>query len=228
MSILVLAAHPDDEVLGCGGTIARRVEEGEQVYIAILGEGITSRYKERGEADQQLVDALKETSREVAELLGAKEVYSHEFPDNRFDTVPLLDVVKTIEDLIDEVQPEIVYTQHGGDLNIDHNIVYRATLTATRPMVDCPVRKVYAYEVASSTEWAFQEFSPPFRPNIFVEIEDTLGQKIEAMQMYETEARPYPHPRSAKSLRAIAQNWGRTAGLQAAEAFELVRSVEPA
>jgi LmbE family N-acetylglucosaminyl deacetylase len=228
MSTLIIAAHPDDEVLGCGGTIARRSEDGEQVYIAILGEGITSRYEEREKADQQLVDALKETSREVAELLGAKEVYSYDFPDNRFDTVPLLDVVKTIEDLIDEVQPEIVYTQHGGDLNIDHNIVYRATMTATRPMVDCPVRKVYAYEVASSTEWAFQEFSPPFRPNIFVEIEDTLGQKIEAMQMYETEARPYPHPRSAKSLRAIAQNWGRTAGLQAAEAFELVRSVEPA
>lgn len=228
MSILVLAAHPDDEVLGCGGTIARRVEEGEQVYIAILGEGITSRYNEREEADQQLVDGLEETSREVAELLGVKEIYSHNFPDNRFDTVPLLKVVKTVEDLIDEVQPEIVYTQHGGDLNIDHKIVYRATLTATRPMTDCPVRKVYAYEVASSTEWAFQEFSPPFRPNTFVEIEDTLEQKVEAMQMYETEARPYPHPRSAQSLRAIAHNWGRTAGLQAAEAFELVRSVEPA
>jgi LmbE family N-acetylglucosaminyl deacetylase len=228
MSILILAAHPDDEVLGCGGTIARRVEEGEQVYIAILGEGITSRYEEREEADQQLVDALEETSREVAELLGAKEVYSYDFPDNRFDTVPLLDVVKTIEDLIDEVQPEIVYTQHGGDLNIDHNIVYRATLTATRPMKECPVRKVYAYEVASSTEWAFQEFSPPFRPNTFVEIGDTLEKKIKAMQTYETEARPYPHPRSSKSLRAIAQNWGRTAGLQAAEAFELVRSVQSA
>jgi LmbE family N-acetylglucosaminyl deacetylase len=226
MSILVLAAHPDDEVLGCGGTIARRVEEGEQVYISILGEGITSRYNEREEADQQLVDALEETGREVAELLGAKEVYSHNFPDNRFDTVPLLDVVKTIEDLIDEIQPEIVYTQHGGDLNIDHNIVYRATLTATRPMTDCPVRKVYAYEVASSTEWAFQEFSPPFRPNTFVDISETLEKKIDAMEMYESEARSYPHPRAPESLRAIARNWGRTVGLQAAEAFELVRSIE--
>jgi len=226
MSILVVAAHPDDEVLGCGGTIFRRVEEGHEVHIAILGEGITSRYEGRDEADQELVESLKETSREVGAFLGAEEVHLRSFPDNRFDTVPLLDVVKTIEGLIDEIEPEIVYAQHGGDLNIDHNIVYRATLTATRPMTDCPVREVYAYEVASSTEWAFQEFSPPFRPNTFVDVEGTLEKKIEAMQMYETEARPYPHPRSPESLRAIAQNWGRTAGLQAAEAFELVRSVD--
>jgi len=226
MSILVVAAHPDDEVLGCGGTIVRRVEEGCEVYIAILGEGITSRYEDRDEADQKLVESLKETSREVGTFLGADEVHLRSFPDNRFDTVPLLDVVKSIEDLIDEIEPETVYTQHGGDLNIDHNIVYRATLTATRPMTDCPVREVYAYEVASSTEWAFQEFSPPFRPNTFVDVEGSLEKKVEAMQMYETEARPYPHPRSPESLRAIAQHWGRTAGLQAAEAFELVRAVD--
>jgi len=226
MSILVVAAHPDDEVLGCGGTIARRVEEGREVHIAILGEGITSRYEDRDEADQDLVESLKETSREVGAFLGAEEVYLRSFPDNRFDTVPLLNVVKAIEELIDEIEPETVYTQHGGDLNMDHKIVYRATLTATRPMTDCLVQEVYAYEVASSTEWAFQEFSPPFRPNTFVDVEETLKKKVEAMQMYETEARPYPHPRSPKSLRAIAQNWGRTAGLQAAEAFELVRSVE--
>ncbi|WP_263820701.1 PIG-L deacetylase family protein [Salinibacter sp.] len=226
MPILVVAAHPDDEVLGCGGTIVRRAEEGCDVHIAILGEGITSRYEDRDEADQELVESLKETSREVGAFLGAEEVYLRSFPDNRFDTVPLLEVVKTIESLIDEIEPETVYTQHGGDLNIDHNIVYRATLTATRPMADCPVQRVYAYEVASSTEWAFQEFSPPFRPNTFVDVESTLEKKVKAMQMYDSEARPYPHPRSPKSLRAIAQNWGRTAGLQAAEAFELVRSVD--
>lgn len=225
-SILVIAAHPDDEVLGCGGTIARRAGEGHDVYIAILGEGITSRYENQDDADQALVESLATVSREVGAFLDAERVYLDDFPDNRFDTVPLLDVVKSIEDLIDMVRPEVVYTQHGGDLNIDHNVVYRATLTATRPMVECPVRKVYAYEVASSTEWAFEEFSPPFRPNTFVEIENTLDQKIEAMQMYETEARPYPHPRAPKSLRSIARNWGRTAGVQAAEAFELVRSVE--
>jgi LmbE family N-acetylglucosaminyl deacetylase len=225
-SILVIAAHPDDEVLGCGGTIARRVEEGHDVYIAVLGEGITSRYENRDDADQALVESLATTSREVGAFLGAEKVYLDDFPDNRFDTVPLLDVIKSIENIIDKVRPQVVYTQHGGDLNIDHNVVYRATLTATRPMVECPVREVYAYEVASSTEWAFEEFSPPFRPNTFVEIEKTLDQKVEAMQMYETEARSYPHPRAPKSLRAIAWNWGRTAGVQAAEAFELVRSVE--
>jgi LmbE family N-acetylglucosaminyl deacetylase len=226
MTVLVVAAHPDDEVLGCGGTIARRVGEGNNVYVAILGEGITSRYDNREDADQELIESLKETSRKVGTLLGVEKMYLHDFPDNQFDTVPLLDVVKTIEDIIDEVRPEVVFTQHGGDLNIDHNIVYRATLTATRPMTDCPVQKVYGYEVASSTEWAFQEFSPPFRPNTFVGVEESLEKKIEAMQMYESESRSYPHPRSPKSIRAIARNWGRTAGMQAAEAFELVRAVD--
>jgi LmbE family N-acetylglucosaminyl deacetylase len=225
-TVLVIAAHPDDEVLGCGGTIARRVDEGHEVHILILGEGITSRYENREEADQERLDALATTSREVSAFLGAEEAHLHDFPDNRFDTVPLLDVVKRIEDVIEAVRPEVVFTQHGGDLNIDHNVVYRATLTATRPMTDCPVEKVYAYEVASSTEWAFQEFSPPFRPNTFLDISETLEKKIDAMEMYESEARSYPHPRAPESLRAIARNWGRTAGLQAAEAFELVRSIE--
>jgi len=225
MKCLVIASHPDDEVLGCGGTICRLVEKGHDVYIAILGEGITSRYDEPNEADKELLESLEDTSREVGRFLGVEKVYLRSFPDNRFDTIPLLEVVKTIEGLIGEMCPEIVYTQHGGDLNIDHNITYRATLTATRPMKDCPVQKVYAYEVASSTEWAFSEFSPEFRPNTFVDVENTLEKKIEAMEMYESEVRSYPHPRSPKSLRAIARNWGRTVGLQAAEAFKLVRSV---
>lgn len=226
MSTLVLAAHPDDEVLGCGGTIARRVEEGEEVYIAILGEGITSRYDNRDEADQERLDELHATSKQVAELLGASELFMYNLPDNRFDTVPLLDVIKIIEGLIERVEPDTVFTQHGGDLNIDHTVVYRAALTATRPMADHPVKTVYSYEVASSTEWAFEKFEPSFQPNTFVDITDTLETKVQAMEMYEIEARPYPHPRAPESLRAIARNWGRTTGLHAAEAFELVRSVE--
>jgi len=134
-------------------------------------------------------------------------------------------VVKTIERLIDQVRPSVVYTQHGGDLNIDHVVTYRATLTATRPMADCPVRAVYAYEVASSTEWSFGQFSPPFRPQLFVDIAGTLETKIEAMQAYTSEARPFPHPRSPESLRAIACRWGTTVGLAAAEAFHVVREI---
>lgn len=224
-SILVLAAHPDDEVLGCGGSIARWAGDGREVYVAILGEGITSRSPDREGADAAALDALRAQSRQVAEFLGVENLFLYRLPDNRFDTVPLLDVVKMIEGLIDLVRPEAIYTQHGGDLNVDHQVLFRATLTATRPMQGSSVRDVYAYEVGSSTEWAFQQFSPSFRPNVFVDIGATLDQKVQAMELYESEMRPYPHPRSPEALRAQARRWGSTAGVEAAEAFALVRSV---
>ncbi len=225
MSVLVLAAHPDDEVLGCGGTIARLSQEGADVYIAILGEGITSRYINREEADPALLQALGERSRHAAELLGARRLFSNDLPDNRFDTLPLLEVVRIIEDLVEKLQPEVVYTQHGGDLNIDHRVIFRATLTATRPMLGRSVKTVYAYEVASSSEWAFQQFAPSFHPSVFVDVSTTLEIKVRAMQMYESEARPFPHPRSPEALRAQALRWGSTVGVGAAEAFQLVREI---
>lgn len=225
MTTLVIAAHPDDEVLGCGGTIARQAQEDKDVFIAILGEGITSRYQNRDSADITLLKTLHNHSQQVANLLGAKDLFMYDLPDNRFDSVPMLDVVKIIEELIEKLRPDTVYTQHGGDLNIDHTVVYRATLTATRPMSGHPVKHVYSYEVASSTEWSFQKFSPLFSPNTFVDIEETLPLKIEAMRMYESEARLFPHPRSAQALKAIAERWGSVVGLKAAEAFEVVRSI---
>jgi LmbE family N-acetylglucosaminyl deacetylase len=225
MSVLVIAAHPDDEVLGCGGTIARLVNEGQNVYIAILGEGITSRYSDRKNADKGLLKNLHSLSRQVATFLGAKDPFMFNLPDNSFDTVGLLSVVKMIEKLIKQVEPHSIYTQHGGDLNIDHAIVFRATLTATRPMLGSPVKQVYAYEVPSSTEWSFAQFAPVFQPNVFVDIGVTLELKIHAMQMYESEIRLFPHPRSPEALRAIAKRWGSVAGLQAAEAFSLIREV---
>ena len=225
MDVLIVAAHPDDEVLGCGGTVARMVREENSVYIAILGEGITSRYDERERADQGLVDALHARSRKVAEVLGATELFTYDLPDNRFDTVPLLDVVKIVEGLIESLKPEVIYTHHGGDLNIDHQVVHRAVLTASRPLADCPVKRLYAFEVPSSTEWSFGQLQPVFRPNVFTDISATLETKIEAMGLYEDEARPFPHPRSPEALRAIARKWGSTVGMEAAEAFELIREV---
>lgn len=225
MNVLVIAAHPDDEVLGCGGTMARLVKEGHQVYIAILGEGITSRYQQREEADQKLIEALHARSQQVADMLGAKKLFLYSLPDNRFDSVPLLNVIKIIEKLVEELQPQVIYTHHGGDLNIDHVVLHRAVLTATRPMVGHPVKEIYTFEVPSSTEWAFAQFKPAFRANVFVEISDTLETKIQAMQVYESEARPFPHPRSPQALRAIAQRWGSVVGLEAVEAFELVRAI---
>ncbi len=225
MHILVVAAHPDDEVLGCGGAIARHTAAGDSVSILILGEGITSRYDNPADADPALLKALHTKAESVGKFLGAKDVMLAKFPDNRFDTVALLDIIKAVEREVERVQPEIVYTQHGGDLNIDHQCTFRAVLTATRPMAGCCVKQVLAYEVGSSSEWAFQQFAPAFHPSVFINIGATLEKKIAAMQMYESEARAFPHPRSPEALRAQAKRWGSVSGLPAAEAFCLIREI---
>jgi len=222
-SILIVAAHPDDEVLGCGGTMARLVKEGHEVRIAILAEGMTARGKQREDtADEDLV-RLHRQAQEAADVVGAKELILCKLPDNRLDTIPLLDVIKVVEDLITRIRPSVIYTHHSGDLNIDHGVVHRAVLTATRPVAGQTVREIYAYEVPSSTEWALQRLEPVFRANVFVDITETIETKIAAMACYKSETRPFPHPRSPESLRAIAQRWGSVAGFRAAEAFELVR-----
>lgn len=222
--VLVVAAHPDDEVLGCGATIARLTREGHEVYLAILGEGFTARHATREAGDPADVKALQECSRRVAALLGAKDLSLGDLPDNRFDTVPLLDVVKIVEGLVERVQPQVVYTHHGGDLNIDHATTSRAVLTATRPLPGCPVRELLMFEVPSSTEWAFQQQAPVFHPTVFMDVRDTLETKVKAVTLYEGEARAFPHPRSAEALRATARRWGSAVGVDAAEAFELVRA----
>lgn len=229
-SVLVVAAHPDDEILGCGGTMTRLAREGHEVRIAILAEGMSSRYAHREDADPHQLRHLHSRAQQAADEVGAKELVLCKLPDNRLDTVPLLEVVKAVEDLVARFQPGILYTHHPGDLNVDHGVVHRAVLTATRPMSMAGqyVREVYAFEVPSSTEWAFQRIEPLFRPNVFVDIADTLETKITAMSCYDTETRNFPHPRSAEALRAIATRWGSVAGLRAAEAFELIRSVRPA
>lgn len=225
MNVLVIAAHPDDEVLGCGGTMARLSSEGHRVHVLILGEGVTSRYEQRDAADIRTVAALHQRAGRVAALLGACDLEMLKLPDNRFDSLPLLEIVKHVERAVERTKPDIVFTQHGGDLNIDHVQTFRATLTATRPVSGICVRAVYAYEVASSTEWAFGQFEPALRPTTFIDISATLERKLAAMHLYESETRAFPHPRSTEALGAIAQRWGSVAGCAAAEAFQLVRSV---
>ena len=223
MKALIIAAHPDDEVLGCGGTIARLSPEGSEESIAIFGEGITSR--ENVQDDRVLVEELHCQSQEVGSFLGAIDVRFFKLPDNKFDTVPLLEIAKLLEGLIREIKPDTIFTQHGGDLNIDHVTLFRAVLTATRPIEGAFVRRVYAFEVGSSTEWSFGKFSPVFRPNTFINIGATLEKKVEAMQMYSGEVRSFPHPRSPEAIRATAQRWGSCVGVKAAEAFELIRDI---
>ena len=223
--VLVIAAHPDDEILGCGATAARLVSEGHDVHFAILGEGLTSRHSDREDTDSKHLEALHKQAHAAAVQLGVKSLVLHKLPDNRLDSVPLLDVVKIVEELVCQLEPQVIYTHHGGDLNVDHEVIHRAVLTATRPLTGNPVREIFAFEVPSSTEWAFQRLNQPFRPNVYVEITSTLEKKIAAMECYESEARKFPHPRSPEALRAIAARWGSVAGCAAAEAFELVRSI---
>ena len=134
--ILVIAAHPDDEVLGCGGTAARLAKEGRDVFFAIMGEGITSRHEQRDMAEGEQLSQLKQNAHAAAKKVGAKNVFQHQLPDNRLDTVPLLEVVKLIEDLVNRIKPRVIYTHHPGDLNVDHGVIYRAVLTATHPWRD--------------------------------------------------------------------------------------------
>ncbi|OGV50872.1 MAG: GlcNAc-PI de-N-acetylase [Lentisphaerae bacterium GWF2_52_8] len=222
-TVLVVAAHPDDEVLGCGGTMAKLAKAGHSVHVAILGEGATSRSAKREEADLGEVEKLRMAAREAGKMLGAAKVHLFGFPDNRFDSVPLLDIVKIIEQLIAELRPSIIFTQHGGDLNIDHVLTQRAVLTAARPLPGACVKEIYCFEAPSSTEWSFGQFEPSFRPNFFVEMASSLEDKLKALSCYESEERIFPHPRSPEALRSMARRWGAVVGVPAAEAFEQIR-----
>lgn len=225
MKSLIIAAHPDDEVLGCGGTIAKLAAQGEEVHILILATGLTSRVGFDLEKTPDALQAHLERARRAVALLGAINVNFAGFPDQKMDMLPLLEITHRIEVEIESIKPQTIFTHHGGDLNLDHVITFRATLTATRPMAGCVVRSVYAYEVPSSTEWAFQKFEQKFQPNLFHDIDETLPKKIQAMQMYESETREFPHPRSPEALEAIAKRWGSVCGLKAAEAFEIIREI---
>jgi LmbE family N-acetylglucosaminyl deacetylase len=197
---------------------------GDEVRCVILGEGQTSRGEKREDTSKRVIENLHRDTLNAASVLGYSKVYFAEFPDNRFDHVDLLDIVKYTEKIIDEYKPDIIYTHHEGDLNIDHKITYRAVLTATRPVNNYTVKELYTFETVSSSEWYFQH-SNQFRPNVFIDIENSFEKKILALQCYSTELCEYPHPRSIKGLEIQAQKWGIIVGKHLAEAFFLVRKV---
>jgi LmbE family N-acetylglucosaminyl deacetylase len=225
-NILVVAAHPDDEILGCGGTIAKHANQGDQVFIIILGEGVTSRDNARLQARRKReILLLREQAKKAAKTVGAKKVLFHNIPDNRFDTLALLDIVKLIEHSLESIKPDIVFTHSNADLNIDHVITHRAVLTATRPFPGQSVKELYAFEVPSATEWAFQKSETSFQPNVFVDIEGTLAKKLKALAAYQGEMRQFPHPRSLEAVEILAKQRGNTAGSMASEAFVLIRKM---
>jgi LmbE family N-acetylglucosaminyl deacetylase len=221
--ILTVVAHPDDEVLGCGGTIAKLTKECE-IHTLILGEGITSRFENREDGRKSKeFEKIKISIDKVAEILGIKKTFVFDFPDNMFDSVALLEIVKVVEKVKNEVKPDIVYTHHRNDLNIDHRITYGAVLTACRPKRKETVKEIYSFEILSSTEWNYPN---TFSPNLFVDINESIKKKIEALGCYDTELRDFPHPRSEETIKSVAKRWGSAVGLNYAEAFESVRIIK--
>lgn len=223
MSVLCVAAHPDDEVLGVGGTLARHATK-EGVHVCILSDGVTSRYEDPNAAEDE-IKRRRERAENACEILSAS-VSLHSFPDNRFDSVPLLDIVQTIENEIEEHTPDVVYTNHYGDLNVDHKLTCRATVTATRPLADSSVTRVLAYETLSASEWSIPDASNAFQPTSFVDISEFLALKLDALAEYEDELREAPHPRTLNTVHKNAEVWGAKAGVDAAEPFELLREVD--
>jgi LmbE family N-acetylglucosaminyl deacetylase len=220
--VAVIVAHPDDEVLGCGGTIRRHILAGDEVWVVILADGETSR--EGASGDKAVVE--RETAAQAAaNILGVQHLAVHRFADNRLDAGPLLDVIKVVEQHIREISPDTVYTHHAGDLNIDHRRTHEATLTACRPQLNHPVARLLAFETPSSTEWQQPSGALSFSPNWFVDISSTLESKMLALKAYSQEMRPWPHPRSYQGVEHLAGWRGATVGCDAAEAFMLVREI---
>ncbi len=224
MKVLVVAAHPDDETLGSGGYAAKLIRQGHEVNWLILGEGTTSRVADRTQVGRAELRSQSDDCLRAASIIGVRSVTQLEFPDNRFDSVDLLDVTKSIEAQIAKREPAVVITHHRGDLNIDHRVTHQAVLTATRPVPGSTIHTVLAFEVQSATEWGFNAENN-FVPSVFVDISDTIDLKMAALGEYRSEMREFPHPRSETAVRALATLRGSTVGVSAAEAFELVRAV---
>lgn len=222
--VLVVAAHPDDELLGVGGTIRKLANLGVECRAVIIGEGITSRSDKRDDADLNELVELQKDSRTAGEIVGYASIDFCELPDNRLDSMDLLDVIKVVSKYIDKYKPDTIFTHHHGDLNIDHRIVCEAVITACRPVGKYFVERIYSYETASSTEWNYT-YGEPFIPTVFFDVTDTVDAKIQGMACYRSESTGYPHPRSAMALRALASYRGSNVGVDMAEAFMLLREV---
>jgi LmbE family N-acetylglucosaminyl deacetylase len=224
-TVVVIAAHADDEVLGCGGTIAKLAREGKTVHILLLADGESSRESSGSARSADLIAQRQSAAEEACGILGAASVSAAGLPDNRLDSVILLDIVKPVELFIAQHSPLSVFTHHAGDVNIDHRKVHDAVIAACRPQPGYSVTDLMFFEVASSTEWRPPNSAPMFAPTCFVDITDTLDVKMKALNAYAREMREFPHPRSATAIQALAQWRGATAGMRAAEAFEIGRKL---
>lgn len=221
-SVLVVAAHPDDEVLGCGGTISRLSASGVRVDIMFLSDGVSSRSEILNSVE---LDTRRTSAVDAALILGASKPTFHNLPDNQLDTVPLLKVCKLIEGKVAECHPETIITHFGNDVNVDHRVVSEAVTVACRPQSSSPVKRILFFEVPSSTEWRMDNGVGTFVPNYFVDVSSYLNHKLDALNCYASELREWPHPRSIRAVRDLSAWRGATVGVEAAEAFMLGREV---
>lgn len=226
--IMIVVAHPDDELLGLGATLHKLIHEHNvSTHVVILGEGITSRSDER---DVEVWEKELKTHREnikAAQLsIGYHSISTYDFPDNRFDSVSLLDIIKVIEHEKNKFEPDVIFTHHGGDVNIDHQRTFEAVFTACRPMKEEKTKTIITFETPSGTEWISPTDPRKFSPNLFFGVREIdVAAKIKGMESYEFERRTYPHPRSPEALKIQAQRWGVTVGTDFAEAFCLIRCI---
>jgi len=227
--ILIVVAHPDDEILGLGATMFRLINEyGVRTRVIILGEGITSRSDKRDLKQWENELAIHRNNiYEAQKAIGYHSVGIYDFADNRFDSIPLLDIIKVIEKEKADFVPDVIFTHHGGDVNVDHQKTFEAVITCCRPLNTEHVKTIMTFETMSGTEWRASTDPKHFIPNVFVSVsEDGLKAKIRAMESYEFEKRAYPHPRSPEALKIVAQRWGIATGVDHAEAFCLVRNID--
>ncbi|MFQ5707996.1 MAG: PIG-L deacetylase family protein [bacterium] len=217
MKVLVLAAHPDDEVLGCGGTIARLGAEGHEITTVIFCENASVRY------NNTMNGKIENMARECAKVLGVKNPVFLRMPDQKLDTYSALEMAQMVERVIKEYQPEMIFTHHGGDINEDHQVLFEATMVATRPLPLGKIKSIMTYETISSTEWGVSNYHSSFRPNVFYDISKTLPVKLQAFGSYVSEIREFPHPRSIEAIEIRAKDWGARVGVPAVEPFQLIR-----
>ncbi len=217
--ILVIAPHPDDEVLGCGGTIIKYSQKGDAVFVCYFTKAYGPDWSEQ---------FLEERPKEIEmanQLLNIKKAYFLDFPTLKLDTVPQKELYQALAKVMSEVKPEILLIPHKGDVNKDHRLVFEVSLSAARPTVGSKIKKILAYETLSESEWG--QVIEPFIPNVYYDISETIKQKLEAMAAYKSELKPFPHPRSLEAVEALAKKRGSEAGLKFAEAFILVREISP-
>ena len=221
-SIVVFAAHPDDEVLGVGGTVKRLSDEGVDVHAVIMAEGLTSRCNKRRDTERTALLDLQRNACNAAKEVGYTSIDFCGLPDNRMDGMDLLDIIKLVSQYVEKYCPDTVFTPHHGELNIDHRLTCEAVLTACRPVGRYKVERIYGFETPSSSEWNYS-YGEPFTPNVYFDITDAFEAKIKGMACYQTEIAKYPHPRSFKALKALGMYRGSNVGFEMAEGFMLMR-----